>query len=80
MQITQSGTRQIRRQRMDFEPNDGSGYGPFGKSGGGAPLKTGSGKLQTSLKADPNIRFQDKLKKEVNEALVSKTKLLKTVV
>lgn len=70
VQASKSGTRQTRRQRLDFELSDGSEYAPFGKSGGGAPLKTGSGKLQTSLKADPDIRFQDKLKKEVNETLV----------
>lgn len=60
---------------MEFEPEQGYGsnYDPFGKSGGGAPLKTGSGKLQTSLKADPNIRFQDRLKKEVDETFVGLT-------
>ena len=72
-QATLSGTRQTRRQRWDFEPpGGGSDYHPFGKSGGGAPLKTGSGKLQTSLKADPCIRFQNQLKKEVNDTMVGK--------
>ena len=70
-QATQSGTRQTRRQRFNFELSDGSDYNPFGRSGGGAPLKTGSGKLQASVKADPDIRFQDRLKKEVNDSLVS---------
>ena len=66
-----SGTRDTRRQRMTFDTINGEEYYPFGRSGGGAPLKTGSGKLQTSLKADPNIRFQTQLMKEVNDTLVS---------
>ena len=56
---------------MDFNVISNEEYYPFGRSGGGAPLKTGSGKLQTSLKADPNIRFQSQLMKEVNDTLVS---------
>ena len=70
-QATLSGTRDTRRQRMTFDAISGEEYYPFGRSGGGAPLKTGSGKLQTSLKADPNIRFQTQLMKEVNDTLVS---------
>ena len=70
-QATLSGTRDTRRQRMTFDAINGEEYYPFGRSGGGAPLKTGSGKLQTSLKADPNIRFQTQLMKEVNDTLVS---------
>ena len=65
-----SGTRDTRRQRMDFDVISGEEYHPFGRSGAGAPLKTSSGKLQTSLKADPNIRFQNQLMKEVNDTLV----------
>ena len=56
---------------MGFDAFSSEEYYPFGKSGGGAPLKTGSGKLQTTLKADPNIRFQSQLMKEVNDTLVS---------
>ena len=66
-----SGTRDAQRQRMDFDAISSEEYYPFGRSGGGAPLKTSSGKLQTSLKADPNIRFQSQLMKEVNDTLVS---------
>ncbi|XP_065334271.1 uncharacterized protein LOC135935688 isoform X2 [Cloeon dipterum] len=35
----------------------------MGRPGGGAPLRTKSGKLQTILKVDPAIRFQDPAKK-----------------
>ena len=43
---------------------------PFGKPGGGAPRRTTSGKLQTSIVSDPATKFQPSFKKDVDHVLV----------
>lgn len=43
---------------------------PFGRPGGGAPRRTDSGKLQTSIIGDPATRFQRPFKKDVDHVLV----------
>ena len=43
---------------------------PFGRPGGGAPRRTNSGKLQTSIMSDPATRFQRPFKKDVDHVLV----------
>jgi hypothetical protein len=37
----------------------------MGRPGGGAPLRTKSGKLQTFLRVDPSLRFQEPSKNMV---------------
>ena len=43
---------------------------PFGRPGGGAPRRTTSGKLQTSIVSDPATKFQPSFKKDVDRVLV----------
>ena len=45
-------------------------YYPFGRPGAGAPCRTDSGTVITGLPADPDVRFQKQLKKEVDRTLV----------
>ena len=49
---------------------------PFGRSGGGAPIKTNSGRLVTAVAGDPDIRFQKQLRREVEQTLVCNNQLL----
>lgn len=46
--------RTFKKKFGFYLPKD---YNPFGKPGGGAPNRTGSGRISTSLHADPSIRF-----------------------
>lgn len=43
---------------------------PFGRPGGGAPRRTNSGTLQTSIVSDPATRFQRPFKKDVDHVMV----------
>ncbi len=47
-------------------------YNPFGRSGGGAPVKTISGRCIAARTIAPDIRFQKQLKKVVEQGLVRK--------
>lgn len=68
-QLTVSGSVDARKQRMD--PDSGSPPGPFGRPGGGAPLRTPSGQVMVTVEGDPDTRFQDHLRREVDDSLVS---------
>ena len=46
-------------------------YNSFGKPGGGAPRCSDSGNVVASVVADPDMRFQKQLKKEIDQSLVS---------
>ena len=43
---------------------------PFGKPGGGAPLRTESGSLKASLPMDPEIRFQKRDRDQIHDVIV----------
>ena len=47
------------------------GYYPFGRPGAGAPCRTESGNVITGFAADPDMRFQKQLRREVEYSLVS---------
>lgn len=73
--MTLSGGIAARRQRFDFAEStssDGGGgeYNPFGRPGAGAPIRTDSGQMVTSLRADPDTRFQTQLRREVEHSMV----------
>lgn len=62
------------RQRLDFvhpTPVNESTYSPFGQPGAGAPRRSESGGVVTSLRGDPETRFQKQLKREVEGTLVN---------
>lgn len=72
-QITRSGRLMTHRQALSLEgaaTADNTGQSPFGRPGAGAPLRSSSGKVVTSLRADPDTRFQTHLKKEVVDGMV----------
>ena len=75
--ISNSGTMNNCFGKLEFKSNGSStnkdGYNPFGRPGGGAPIKSDSGTFVTALVGDPNIRFQKQLKKEINQTLVNCT-------
>ena len=70
--VSHNGSVDTRLGKLDLEDNSSSqrAYNPFGRPGGGAPIRTQSGKFVTSLAGDPDIRFQKQLKKEVERSLV----------
>ena len=72
-QLTASGSVDARKQRID--PNSSSPPGPFGRPGGGAPLRTSSGRVMATVEGDPDTRFQKHLSREVENSLVSGTDL-----
>ena len=82
-QLSPSGSTDTRRQKLDTEQASNGGrpdtppYDPFGRPGAGAPLRSTSGKMVTSLKADPDTRFQRQLRREVEGPLVGGVLALK---
>lgn len=70
--MTSSGKVDARRHRLGFDKatNNVLAYDPFGRPGGGAPLVTEDGKVVSVIARDPQIRFQDQLKKEVENTMV----------
>ncbi len=72
--VSPSGTMNARIGKFDFRSNTDTtndcSYNPFGRPGGGAPIKSNSGKCVTALVGDPNIRFQKQFKKEIDQTLV----------
>lgn len=67
-QLTPSGNVDTHRRKLD---HGGGNTGLFGRPGGGAPLRTHSGRVAASLKGDPETRFQQQTRKEVEHILVS---------
>lgn len=58
---------------VDHVPYQGYFIKPFGRPGGGAPRRTNSGTLQTSIVSDPATRFQRPFKKDVDHVMVYMT-------
>ena len=70
------GDAPISRQRVNEGENESTGneeltkYVPFGRPGGGAPLKSHDGHVNATMRVHPETRFQKHLKREVENSLV----------
>ena len=70
------GDAPISRQRDNEGENESTvneeltKYVPFGRPGGGAPLKSHDGHVDATMRVHPETRFQKHLKREVENSLV----------
>ena len=70
--MTSSGRVDARRRGLRFDelPSNVLAYNPFGRPGCGAPHVTQTGTIESVMTRDPDLRFQDHLRKEVEISMV----------